>query len=341
MNCQAERGEKPGFSLPRLRTLMQRSIAATELDLRGLTILTEAATGAYATTAIIAAMAGAGRVYAFTRPSRFGSVPQVEASMYRLATYMGVADQVTMIEIVSDSIIREADIVTNCGHLRPLRAELINLLPHHAIIALMFEAWEFRTEDLDLDACNRRGIRVVGVNERHPAIDVFSFLGPLCVNQLHECGLAVHGDRLALLCDNPFAQSIVHGLEAAGANIQTFSSVRELYRDGWDAIVVAMRPTSSSRVCESDAAYISSVAPAGTPLVQFWGDVDRQAALAHGLTVWPPREPDKGHMGVMLSDIGPEPIVRLQTGGLKAAEWVFRGGGETPNGFSQFVRPLR
>jgi hypothetical protein len=43
-------------------------------------------------------------------------------------------------------------------------------------------------------------------------------------------------------------------------------------------------------------------------------------------------------MGVMLSDIGPEPIVRLQTGGLRAAEWINRGGAELPDGFAQLVR---
>jgi hypothetical protein len=338
MSCGVEPTEKPGFSIPRLGTLITRAVAATGLDLRGLTILTEAATGAYATTAVIAAMAGAERVYALARSSRYGSAREIEASIHRLSTFMGVADRITIVELIPDDLVRQIDIVTNSGHLRPLKAELINLLPDHAIVALMFEAWEFRPEDLDLDTCARRGIRVVGVNERHPAIDVFSFLGPLCVNQLHECGLAVHGSRLALLCDNPFAQSMLRGLEAGGASIEIFSKPGDLFRDDWDAIVVAMRPTSSPCICKADAAYLSSVAPAGTPLVQFWGDVDRAAALACGLNVWPPREPGKGHMGVMLSDIGPEPIVRLQTGGLKAAEWVHRGGGETPDGFAQFVR---
>lgn len=329
--------EKPGFSLPRLRRLIHRAVAVTELELAGLTVLTEAATGAYATTAIIAAAAGADRVYALARPSRFGSVPEIQASMVRLGTFMGVADCIEIIEHVSDRVVRDAAIVTNSGHLRPLRAELIDLMQDRAVIALMFEAWEFRREDLDLDACIRRGIRVVGVNERHPAIDVFSFLGPLCVNQLHNGGLAVHGNRLALLCDNPFAESMVRGLEAGGASVETFSNVSALFRDDWDAIVVALRPANSPRICKADAAYIASVAPSGTPLMQFWGDVDRPAALAYGLNVWPPREPSKGHMGVMLSDIGPEPIVRLQTGGLKAAEWVYRGGAETPEGFAQLV----
>jgi len=60
-------------------------------------------------------------------------------------------------------------------------------------------------------------------------------------------------------------------------------------------------------------------------VVQYWGDVDRKA-LAHArIPVWPPQEPTAGHMGVLLSAIGPEPIVRLQAGGLKVGEVLARG----------------
>jgi len=41
--------------------------------------------------------------------------------------------------------------------------------------------------------------------------------------------------------------------------------------------------------------------------------------------VWPPDEPAKGHMAVLPSAIGPEPIVRLQAGGLKVGEVLARG----------------
>jgi hypothetical protein len=333
-----ERTVQPGFSLLRLRTLMRRAITATELNLSGLIILTEAASGAYATTAVIAAMAGAERVYAYARPSRYGSVAEVEAWVLRLASFVGVADRITVLDTIPEDILGSVDIVTNSGHLRPLTAQLIDRLPDHAIIALMFEAWEFRPEDIEIEACLRRNICVVGVNERHPAVDVFSFLGPLCVRQLHDCGLAVYGNRIALLCDNDFAESMLRGLQSAGASVQTFASVAALVREEWDAIVVALRPASGPRIGEAEARHISLAAPAGIPVAQFWGDVDRKSILAYGLSVWPPREPGPGHMGVMLSDIGPEPIVKLQTGGLRAAEWIKRGGAELPDGFAQLVR---
>ena len=61
----------------RIKSLIMDMISTLKLDLSGLTILTEAATGYYALTPIIAAMAGADSVYAMTRNSRFGTVADV------------------------------------------------------------------------------------------------------------------------------------------------------------------------------------------------------------------------------------------------------------------------
>jgi hypothetical protein len=72
-----------------------------------------------------------------------------------------------------------------------------------------------------------------------------------------------------------------------------------------------------------DAARIARTWP-GTPVVQYWGDVDRAALAAAGVGTWPPQEPGRGHMGVLPSDIGPDAIVRLQCGGLKVAEVLLR-----------------
>ena len=335
---KSESDVPPGFSLPRLKALMHRAIDATGLNLSGLTVLTEAASGAYASTAVLAAMAGADQVYAFVRPSRYGSVAEIEASTLELASLVGVAGRITVLEAIHPEILASVDIVTNSGHLRPLTAHLIDRLPSRAVIALMFEAWEFRPEDIDLEACSRRCIPVVGVNERHPSVDVFSFLGPLCVKQLHDCGLAAYGSRVALLCDNGFAEPMRRGLTGIGASVETFDCADTVFRDEWDAIVVALQPASDPRIGKAEARHLADAAPAGTALLQVFGDVDRDAVLEHGLSAWPSEPPARGHMGILLSAIGPEPIVRLQTGGLRAAEWIARGGVASPDGIAQLVQ---
>ena len=58
----------------------------------------------------------------------------------------------------------------------------------------------------------------------------------------------------------------------------------------------------------------------GTIVAQYWGDVDRDALIAAGVPVWPAVAPAPGHMGILPSAVGPEPVVRLQAAGLKVGE---------------------
>jgi hypothetical protein len=207
---------------------------------------------------------------------------------------------------------------------------MIVRLPPNAVIALMFEAWEFRETDLDLEACRERGIRVAAVNERHPDVGVFPFLGPLCVRLLEDTHVPLAASRVALLCDNPFASFILQGLTCSGCDVSLFDRLAAVPTARWDVVVVALDPCRNTPLDDGDFARLAHVA-GGARLAQFWGDIDRAAAARHGfVAIAPEAEPEKGHMGVLLSALGPEPIIRLQAGGLKAAEFVRRGGNPTP-----------
>ena len=320
---------QPGYALPRLRALMERAVGATQLDLSGLTVLTEAATGAYATTAVVAAMSGAARVYALAKSSRHGTVAEVESEVLELASSAGVAPRITVLRTIGPDIPGTVDIVTNSGHLRPLNAGLLNGLPDRAVIALMFEAWEIRPDDIDLDTCFRRHIRVVGVNERHPAVNVFSFLGPLCVRQLHDCGIAVNGNRIALLCDNDFATWIRHGLSAVGAKVESFAHCHEVFPGDWDAVVVAMRPSKELNIGEAEVRHLGAVSPPGVAVVQFWGDVDRSGARPR--TAWAPGPSFRQRVGTWA--FCSRPLDRSPSSGSKPAAFA------RPNWFFAAVRP--
>jgi hypothetical protein len=316
---------------------MRQTIQATHLDLTNLTILTEAATGAYGVTPVIAAMAGAKQVYAMVHPTTYGSVADVSDWTMKLAAECGFQNKIKIIESVPDNILPNVDIITNSGHLRPISANMIEKFPSRAVIGLMFEAWEFRPQDLDVGACIRRNIPVVGVNERHEAVDAFSYLGPLCVKLLQEAGLPVYRNRIALLCDNDFDQSIFKGLAGLGADVRLFTSVTDLTPNSWDAVVVALRPEAAPRIASTEAALIASSAPSGAVVAQFWGDMDRESFHNYKLKLWPTSAPRPGHMAILLSAIGPDSVVRLQTGGLKAAEVVFRNGITTKDPIAQVM----
>jgi hypothetical protein len=327
---------RPGFAPARLLALMREAVDQSGLDLSGMTVLTEAATGAYCVTPVIAALAKAERVHAVTRTSRYGSVAEVKDCTLSLAARAGVAGRIEVGEAIPNDLLKRVDIVTNSGHLRPIGVGLIRQLHRRAVIALMFETWEFRASDINLAACREYSIPIVGVNERHPSVDVFSYLGPLCVNMLHEAGVSVYASRIALLCDNDFGPFIIRGLGGLGALVRVFADVDALCEDRWDAVILALKPGAHARIDTSGARHIARMAPTAI-VAQLWGDADREAMATLAMGVWPPQPPQPGHMGVLLSAIGPEPIVRLQTGGLRAAEWVFRGNSVEPDSIAQIL----
>jgi hypothetical protein len=64
------------------------------IDLSGAVVVTEAATGAYAVTPVLAAMAGAEFVVGVTRETRYGTADEVRRQTYELARAAGVLDRV-------------------------------------------------------------------------------------------------------------------------------------------------------------------------------------------------------------------------------------------------------
>ena len=331
---------RPGLNPHRLVSLMRQAILRCDLQLQKTTVLTEAATGAYAVTPVLAAMAGAEKVFALTQSSPYGTVEQVKEQTQRLAEIAGVGERIEFITQKLPELVAQADIITNSGHVRPIDAAMIGGMKSTVVIGLMYEAWEFRPEDVDLAACRQRGIKVVGVNERHPAVDVFSFLGIMAVKLLLDSSVAVYTSDILLLCDNPFRSFIEQGLVNAGARVDTVDSLATAPIDKtYDAILVALQPRPEPVLSAADAILIAKYWT-GALVAQYWGDIERPAFISQNIPICPAKEPKPGHMGILPSAVGPEPIIRLQTGGLKAAEVIWRQSSQASDPAMEFVQLL-
>ena len=315
---------RPGLDPRRLAALIEAAVERCRLDLTGKVVLTEAACGPYVVTPILAACAGAEHVYATTKSTAHGTVEEVFAQTFEVAQLVGVQDRIEIVSGRSPAIVAQADIITNSGHVRPIDREMIGWMKPSAVVSLMYEAWEFRSGDVDLDACRERRIRVGATNERHPDIDMFSFLGPMAVKLLFDAHVAVYRSSILLLCDNPFSGFILSGLQHAGATVDVAESVAAAPEKRYDAIVVALQPRDQPVVSAADAHLISCNWP-GAVVGQFWGDIDRVALDALDVPLWPEMSPHAGHMAILPSAIGPEPVIRLQAGGLKVGELLSSG----------------
>ena len=315
---------RPGLNSRRLIRLLNSAIDRCQLELTDRTVLTEAATGAYVVTPILAAMAGA-NVYALTLGTNYASADEIYSTSIELARTAAIADRIQFIRSNDPGYVSTADIVTNSGQVRPIDAGMVASMKQSAVIPLMYESWEHRGCDVDLEACRARGIIVAGTNERHPDVDIYSYLGAMAIRQLQDAGIAVRGSRVVLLCDNPFSPFIAKDLRDAGAAVTEASGLTaEVLSPYCDAVLLATRPFEGHNITEADAKLQSQEAP-GAVLVQFWGDADYSALTAAGVPVWPKEPSRAGHMGILPSALGPEPVVRLQAGGLKVGQVLAAG----------------
>lgn len=220
----------------RARRLIIEAVA--DLDMSGLTVLTEAASGNFLVTPVLAAAAGA-QVYAVAKDSEYGSALDVSASLRAFAELCGTVGNISIFFDKFDEWVgglAKADIVTNLGTLRPIDKDVIGNMKNGSIILCMHEEWEKRDGDVDLKAAKSARIPVLYVEENA----LFGYCGLLCMKMLFEAGVEVYKNNILVLSGDKYGKTIYKCLKAITGDVRLVSSgpwVR--YLDRCDAVVLA------------------------------------------------------------------------------------------------------
>ncbi len=326
-----------------LHTRLNRALPAQlinhfAVDLSGLTVYTEAASGAYLLTPIIAALAGARKVFAQTRDSRFATAEVVCRETMRAAAAFGVADNVEVRIGRFDEGLAQSDIVTNSGFVRPLDSDLLVRLKPTAVIPLMWETWEFRPADLDLDACKARGTLVLGTKEQEPPCDLRFFTGLFALKLLFE--LEFDGGKVLLLGNSPLPAGAIAGqMRRTGIDLTWVSAepegdlryeqLREHFSSHgqeYDIMVVAEHRHHHRLLGEDgflDYQEILNINP-DLKLGIISGDIDVPQLKASGLRYFPQDISPVGFLSYQPYHMGPRPVLMLYTAGLKVGEAMAR-----------------
>ncbi len=306
----------------RLRQLTKEAIDRFHLDLSGLVVFTEAASGSYVVTPLMAAAAGADHVFAVTRDSPHGPASVVEEETMRLAKEWGIARQVEIVFEKRRGNLGNTDILTNVGFVRPVDRATLHMLKPTAAIPLMWETWEYRGEDLDLAECFRLGIPVLGTDENTPGLDTFGYLGPLALKLAFELSIEVFQSRAAVVGQDPFAKEIIRAFSTTGAEVYEVE-----VNGGWpselpgnlDLLIIADHEGRRTIVGSDGLITPEKLQQAnpGVAVLHLTGIVDREGLERAGIprlpeTLAPPR-----HMAVTTGYLGPKPVIDLHAAGLK------------------------
>lgn len=309
----------------RLKSMIQNAIAFLGLDLSGFTVLTEAASGPYVVTPIIAALAGADRVLSITRNSQYAKLEEVIAQTRAVQDLCNLEDRVEIHTRRTLDLFAEADIVTNLGFIRPIDAEAVTAMKSTAVIPLMCEPWEFRSGDIDLESCRQKGIPVLGTNEDYPGLEIFSYNGWLCLKMLFDAQIEVHKSKIIVISSDKFGVVIERQLTSFGVSTRLESNLRNIPKDvivGADVLVVADYSRDDIIIGaggDMAAVDLARVAPAIT-VIQFAGLVDKEDLSNYGITVYPAIELSARRMSLTLAGLGPRPVIDLHSAGLKVGQ---------------------
>lgn len=319
----------------RPRRLIHEAISKFNLNLKGLVVLTEAASNNFVYTPLIAAIAGAKIVHAITKDSRYAMADEVTRDTLFIAEQWGIAEQLEIHKAVEPDIIKAADIVTNSGFVRPIDSEFISYMKDTAVIPLMFETWEFREHDLDLRACRKRNISVLGTNENMSGLEIFKYIGNLALKLAFELNIEVFGSKVAVVGGGYFGDNVINAFLNAGADVISYridggnnpiteESKRRL--SNCDLLVITEHESRDLILGKSGQISVNEllkVAP-GISIVHIAGNVDQEAIRKAGIPCRPAIIAPPGYMSVSLDYLGPKPVIDLQTAGLKVGELLVR-----------------
>lgn len=289
-----------------------------ELDLSGHRVLTEAATGNYVVSPVLSALAGA-QVTALTRHSAYGTVSDVVEQTMTLARHFGVQDKIEIVTDVSDLPLDQFDVVTNCGFLRPLDEMFILKLLPTCVIPLMYEPWEFRSSDLDIEACVAKGLKVYGTNEADPRLKIMEYIGYIALHFLLEKKRSPFSTNVLVLGCDKFVQPIAAVLKKNGYSFTVLNQY-EMGVDvsGYDSVVIADLSDSRMLIGRGQDALIQvdDIDPS-VFVLHIAGTVDFTGA---GFSYVPESPRPFGYMSYTTDFIDSQAVVDLHAAGLNVAQ---------------------
>lgn len=318
--------------------LMKSLISKMKLDLSGLTVYTEAASGPYSLCPIMALLSGADYVYAQTRDSRYATAVEVVSTTLDLAKAYGVSERLSVLKERDHDALSKANIVTNSNFVRPIDRDLISRLHEKAVIPLMWETWEFRPEDFNLDYCKEKGILSLGTIEHKEPVDMRPYTGLLALRMLFEIGY--NCGKVLLIGDPPsfalpmldYMRRIEIDVVWAGKNDLadiSYDSLSEYFkRCGADfsVMLIADQESSTDLIGANGIISFNSILNANSNIRigVVSGGLDEQALKNSGIRYLPGVLMPPRFMSYQPYLLGNKPVLTLYAGGLRVGEVMAR-----------------
>ncbi len=311
------------FEQNRAKKIILTSKSNLDVNLEGYTVLTEAGSNHYLFSPIVPLLCGASKVLAFVKDTPYGAANEIKAICIQIATNFGLNDK---LQIATNELpikwLKEADIITNSGMLRPFDKEKISKFKKGAVLPLMFEAWELRDQDIDIRSCKEYGIKVAGTWENHPLIKVFDYVQILCLKLALEAGYEVMGNTIFIWSDDHFGEMIEKSFIQNGAKKCFLSTNIDLLKENAskiDFIFIADYDEKKDYETFLDLKNLALISP-NIGIIHLYGNLNCENIMKLGLKIFPEKNGKAELMTYTLAHVGMTPIINLQVAGYRVSQ---------------------
>lgn len=299
--------------------LIKYSFDKFKPDLKGKRLLTEAASGNYKCTAILGAMAGAD-VYAIGKDSRYGRYSDVVKETTDAAKVLGVSDRIQFSNRLDEIPLHKMDVVTNTGFVRPINKNFIDQLKGECVIPLIYEPWELRESDIDVQYCSERGINVFGTNESDSRLRTMNYIGFTVLHLLLQEKKTPFTSKILLIGSEKFNLAIANILNALDYDVDFCSTSHfdsSLNGSSYD-VIVCTEMTSEVLIIGPEGALIhEKEIREDSILIHIAGNIELNRA---GVKLYPEKNAEPGYMSYTTDFIDPVAVTDLHCAALKVAE---------------------
>jgi hypothetical protein len=314
------------FDVIRAQKLIKRAISKLNLQLTGLKILTEAGSNYFIYTPLIAYYAGASKIFVWIRDTKYGSAISIKQEFENIIFYLQLDSSVFDIVLNErpEEHISTVDIVTNLGFVRPLNKEFISLMKHGSVISYMCEAWEIRSNDVDISYCNEKGITVAGVWENHPDFLIFNGCGPLALKLCHEAGFEVYQNNILVISSDKFGQVAYNTFKSIGAEVSIISpnQIDSVDFTLFDFLFIAEYSYQDEIIGKAQEYKIEKLRE--TAIIHLCGAVDYLWLKEKGVYCYPKQDGYNFRMTRTLAYLGIKPLIDLHAAGLSVGESIYK-----------------
>jgi hypothetical protein len=203
----------------------------------------------------------------------------------------------------------------------------------------MWEPWEFRPDDLDLESANRKGIKVYGTNESDNRLQTMHYIGLTALYFLLREKRTPFSSKILVIGCEKFNKAIEGELKKLNYSVSCFLTGEFNSSDisFYDTIIVAEYINPDMIIGNLDSAKIvSSAFKRDQLIIHISGNVDFNSITCKHY----PDEPARfGYMSYTTDFIDPVAVFDLHAAGLKVAEGMLQAKSKKLKGpmFKEFM----